>query len=461
MKSPAQIWLVARREVRERVRSKGLWAGTAIMLLVVVASIAVPALAGGGAVTKHVGFAGDTPTALTRVVRTQAAAVDVTVRVHRFDDVTAGEAAVRDGDIDVLVVDRRLLEWRGRPQERLQTLVTGSIQLVALTERATAVGLDADELSSLIAPVAVENTQLGIAAGRTQDDEMAAYLMSILLLMALATFGQLVLTGVVQEKSSRVVEVLLARMPARNLLAGKIAGIGFLGFVQVLLLAVAALVATAVVDSVDVPAISLHVLVWVIVWFVIGYAFYAVAYGAFGSLASRTEDASSVAAPATALLLVAYWASLIAVGGDPEGGWARVASLFPASAPYAMPARIALGTAQWWEPPLAAVLALGTTAVLVALAGRIYAGALLHSGPTLTVRDAWRRGPARSAHEEGARMNEVRQRLDRTDLVTVVIAIVIGIAFAAVASDVIVGIAVGAALYAVVARVVRSRRKTA
>jgi ABC-2 type transport system permease protein len=391
MTTPAQVWLVARREVRERVRSKGLWAGTAIMLLVVVASIAVPALAGGGAVTKHVGFAGDTPAALIEVVRSQGTAVDVTVRVHRFDSVTAGEAAVRDGDIDVLVTDRRRLEWRGRPQERLQTLVTGSIQLVAMSERAAAMGVGVDQLASLTAPVTVENTQLGIAAGRTQDDETAAYLMSILLLMALATFGQLVLTGVVQEKSSRVVEVLLARMPARNLLAGKIAGIGFLGFVQVLLLAVAALVATMVVDSVDVPAISPHVLVWVLVWFVIGYAFYAVAYGAFGSLASRTEDASSVAAPATVLLIVAYWASLIAVGGDPDGGWARLASLFPASAPYAMPARIALGTTQWWEPLVAAALSLATIAALVTVAGRIYAGALLHSGPTLSLRDAWRR----------------------------------------------------------------------
>jgi ABC-2 type transport system permease protein len=458
MKTPAQIWLVARREVRERVRSKGLWAGTAIMLLVVVASIVVPALAGGGAVTKHVGFTGDTPAALTRVVRAQGAAVDVTVRVHRFHDVDAGEAAVRDGDIDVLVVDGRLLEWRGRPQERLQTLVTGSIQLVALTERAGAVGLDADELSSLTRPVAVDNTQLGIAAGRTQEDETAAYLMSILLLIAHATFSQLVLTGVVQEKSSRVVEVLLARMPARNLLAGKIAGIGFLGFVQVVLLAVAALVATVVVDSVDVPAVSPHVLAWVIVWFVIGYAFYAVAYGAFGSLASRTEDASSVAAPATALLLVAYWASLIAVSGDPEGGWARLASLFPASAPYAMPARIALGTAQWWEAPLAATLALATTAVLVALAGRIYAGALLHSGPTLTMRDAWRRRSARSQSEEGARMGEIRRRLDGGDLIALALALVCGITVATLTSDVIVGVAVGAALYATAVRVVHAVR---
>ena len=79
--------------------------------------------------------------------------------------------------------------------------------------------------------------------------------MSILLFLAISTYGNLVLTGVVEEKTSRVVEVLLARMPARNLLAGKIAGIGLLGLAQVAVTALAALVAATVVDSVDIPAV--------------------------------------------------------------------------------------------------------------------------------------------------------------------------------------------------------------
>jgi ABC-2 type transport system permease protein len=98
-----------------------------------------------------------------------------------------------------------------------------------------------------------------------------------------------VLTGVVEEKSSRVVEVLLARMPARNLLAGKVAGIGLLGLAQLVVTAVAALVATMVVDSVDVPAVSGGVLAWVVAWFVLGYALFAMAFGALGSLASRAR----------------------------------------------------------------------------------------------------------------------------------------------------------------------------
>ena len=126
--------------------------------------------------------------------------------------------------------------------------------------RAADAGVTPEQLAALAAPVPVENEELGITADRSPDDETAAYVMSLLLLFAMATYGQLVLTGVVQEKSSRVVEVLLARMPARNLLAGKIVGIGLLGFAQLLITAAAALVARLAVDRVDIPAISGDVL---------------------------------------------------------------------------------------------------------------------------------------------------------------------------------------------------------
>jgi ABC-2 type transport system permease protein len=399
MSAAGQGWLVARREVRERIRSKGLWAGTLIMLVVVIAAIVVPGMLDERTVTRDVGFVGIVPNDLARTATDQGAAVGMKIAVRHFDDATIGEEAVRDRDVDVLVVDARGLKWRGRPDERLRAVLTGAIQLVTMRERAAAMGITSDDLAALAAPVPVENQTLGIASGRSPDDETAAYLMSILLLVALATYGQLVLTGVVQEKSSRVVEVLLARMPARNLLAGKVAGIGLLGFAQFGVTAVAALVATMAVDSVDIPAISGDVLAWVVAWFVLGYLLYAMAYGAFGSLAARAEDASSIAAPASTVLIVGYWASLIAVGGNPRGGWARFLSLFPVTAPFAMPARIALGTTAWWEPVIAAVVTLAAVAGLVVLAGRVYTGAILHDGATLRLHDAWRRGAGARAPE--------------------------------------------------------------
>jgi ABC-2 type transport system permease protein len=179
-------------------------------------------------------------------------------------------------------------------------------------------------------------------------------------------------------------------MPARNLLVGKVAGIGLLGFAQFAVTAVAALIATLTVDTVDIPAVSGGVLGWVVVWFVLGYALYAMAFGALGSLASRVEDASGVAAPVGYVLVAGYWVSFLAVSSDPESVWSRLLSQFPATAPFAMPGRIALGSTAWWEPPLAVVLTLLALAGLVVLAGRVYTHAILRTGPRLRLRDAWR-----------------------------------------------------------------------
>lgn len=468
-----QVWLVARRELRERIRSKGLWVGTGFMLIVVVAAIVVPALADDDTVTREVGLTGVAPAELAEAITDQGGAVDVRVELTHRASRTDGEDALRADEIDVLVVGGDTLVWRGSPDQQLRAIVSGAIQLTALQDRARDAGISPEQLQQLAAPVQIDNEELGIVAGRSSDDETAAYIMSILLLLALATYGQLVLTGVVQEKSSRVVEVLLARLPARRLLAGKVAGIGLLGLAQFILTALAALIATLVSDSVDIPAISGGVLAWVVVWFVLGYAMYATAYGAFGSLAARTEDASSIAAPISTLLLVAYWAALIAVGSDPEGSWAQVASLFPATAPFAMPGRVALGTTTWWEPWGAAALTLATIAGLVTFAGRVYSGAILHTGTTIKLRDAWTRtpttrsSPPRDAESDAAtdpltptERNTTRKApvtRDYSTIATIVAAVAAGAAVAVVLTDVIAGIAAGAALFAIVTRLINAR----
>jgi ABC-2 type transport system permease protein len=474
MSSWWQVRLVARRELRERSRSKGLWVGTAFMLVMVVAAIVVPALVDDDAVDRNVGLTAMVPDALAAAMVDHGAAVDVRVDVNRYSDRADGEEALRDGDIDVLVVDGDTLVWRGDPDQRLRAVLSGAIHLKVLQDRASEAGITPEQLEELAAPVLIGNEELGIAAGRNADDETAAYVMSILLLLALATYGQLVLTGVVQEKSSRVVEVLLARMSARTLLAGKVAGIGLLGLAQFVVTAITALIATVAIDSADIPAVSGDVLAWVVVWFVLGYAIYATAYGAFGSLAARTEDASSIAAPVTALLLVAYWAALIAVSSNPEGAWAQLASLFPATAPFAMPGRVALGTAAWWEPWTAVALALAAIAGLVAFAGRVYTGAILHTGTTIKLRDAWTRAtetrarPSQMAEPSNATVTQAptivggsaTRRMIPTDsaaMVTPLVAVAVGVAVAVIFSDVIVGIAAGAALFAIVNRVIKAR----
>jgi ABC-2 type transport system permease protein len=384
-----QSRLVAAREMRERSRTRAFRISLLLMVLVVVAVIVIPSLLEQQGGTKDVGVTGAVPKVLPHAIAVQGEAVDITTRVHRYRDVASGERAVRDGRVDVLVDGTHRLVWRRQADEQLQAVVTGAIQLVALQQRAAAAGIDPGQLAAVVTPVRVDNVELGGVEGRTPDDETAAFVMTVLLFIAISTYGNLVLTGVVEEKSSRVVEVLLARMPARNLLAGKVVGIGVLGLGQIAVTGVAALVAIAAVDSVDAPSVRGSVIAWMVVWFVLGYALFAMVYGALGSLASRTEDAQSAAGPVQALLIAGYFLSFAAIG-RPESGFARVLSWFPVTAPLAMPNRIAMGAVAWWEPVGAVLLIVATIAALVEVGGRVYARAILHSGPALKLRDVWR-----------------------------------------------------------------------
>jgi ABC-2 type transport system permease protein len=328
---------------------------------------------------------------------------------------------------------------------------------------------------AIVAPVRVTNVELGRVEGRTRDDETAAFVMTVLLFMSIATYGAMVLSGVVEEKSSRVVEVLLARMPARSLLAGKITGIGLLGLAQLALTALVALVAVTMTDAAEIPAVRGSVLAWVVVWFVLGYALYATVFGALGALASRPEDAQSAAGPVSAVLIAAYFVSFAAIG-SPSTVWAKVVSYFPATAPLAMPNRIAMGATTWWEPLVAVVITVVAIAALVQVGGRVYTGGVLHTGPTLKLRDVWHdtttsagqpttpraRKDTRTqrSNEQGHELRRVATRRPRRRSgVAGVIGLALGLALAifVVFGDAVIGIAVGAASYAIANRVLSAR----
>jgi ABC-2 type transport system permease protein len=239
--------------------------------------------------------------------------------------------------------------------------------------------------------------------------------------------------------------------------------------------ALAALIAAAAVRSVDVSAVRGSVLAWALVWFVLGYALYATVFGALGSLGSRVEDAQAVAGPVLVVMTVAYFASFVTIG-KPDSAAAKALSYFPLTAPMAMPGRIAMGAAAWWEPAAAAIITLAAIAALVQLAGRVYTRAILHSGPALSLRDVWRVSTASGPGVSGAGTPEAgpppqpagvtwRRRttmtgsdLTRHRMLTTVltgIGVVVGVAIAMLTTDVIIGIAAGAGFIAIANQMVR------
>ena len=233
MNGARETWLVAARELRERGRSRAFIASLVIMIVAVIGAIALPSLIDTGGGTKDVGLTGSVPAALSNAIPTRAA---------RSASRSASTTTTRWPPANKPSVmatstcwSSTRSNWKGdvSPTSSSKAIVTGAIQVVAVQDRATAAGIRPEDPAALMAPVAVNNVELGRVAGRSPDDETAAFIMTMLLFTSIAIYGVMVLNGVVEEKSSRVVEVLLARTSPRNLLAGKIAGIGLLGLAQI------------------------------------------------------------------------------------------------------------------------------------------------------------------------------------------------------------------------------------
>ncbi len=386
-----RTWVMAARELRERSRTRAFRFSTLLAVLAVIALVVVPSLSAGDTKTYRVGLAGVVVDGTIDALAAQANAADKRVRTTTYDTVSSGEQAVRDRKVDVLLVDGSRLAWRVRSDATLATLVGNAMQGVRIRGRAAQQGLSIQDVQRLLAPAALTNEVLGSAAGVDDKARDVAMYAVILLFVAVSIYGQMVLTGVVQEKQSRVAEVLLSRMRPRELLAGKVLGIGALGLAQFALLVTTAAVSMAAVNSVDTPHVATSVWVWLIVWFVLGYAFYSVVYAAFGALASRVEDASTAAAPISIVLFVGYFAALSALE-SPDSTLATVLSFVPATAPMAMPLRITLTGVPMWQVLVSALLAGASVWLLVRFAGRVYSGAVLRTGTRIPLRVAWRGG---------------------------------------------------------------------
>jgi ABC-2 type transport system permease protein len=212
----------------------------------------------------------------------------------------------------------------------------------------------------------------------------------IFLFISIFSFGYWVLSGVVEEKQSRVVEVVLSTVRPRDLLMGKVLGIGILGLVQLVVLVTTGLVAANVLGTFTLPATTMPALVQLVIWFILGYTLYSTLFAVLGALASRMEEASNATMPIQFLAMGSYFVALLVVINDPDGTVARIASLFPPAAPMVIPMRTALGGIEPWEVLLSIAVTIVFIYGLFALGARVYSGAVLQTAGRIKLRDAWR-----------------------------------------------------------------------
>ena len=212
----------------------------------------------------------------------------------------------------------------------------------------------------------------------------------ILMFIAIFSYGTWVLTAVVEEKQSRVVEVVLSTVRPRDLLMGKVLGIGTLALGQLLVLVLVGIAAARITGGIALPATIPVTVAMFVLWFVLGFLLYATTLGFLGSLATRMEEASNATTPVTMIAIISYFATIFVAQQDPSGTVATVLTFFPPSAPFVVPLRIALDAISPVEIVLSLALTVAFVFVLFVLGGRVYSGAVLQTGGRMKLRDAWR-----------------------------------------------------------------------
>lgn len=213
-------------------------------------------------------------------------------------------------------------------------------------------------------------------------------IVTILLYVVLLVYGQIVASGVVEEKSNRVVEILLATVRPRHLLFGKVIGIGLVAMLQLVLLGAAGLMAVARTKVINLPTIGVTAVASGLLWFVLGFLLYALLDAAAGSLVSRQEDAPAVVSPLSMLVVGTYLAFFWVIA-NPDNAAAIGLSILPPFAPILMPARMATGDASAWQVLVAVVLILLAILAVNAAGTRIYTNSIIRVGARVSLRDAW------------------------------------------------------------------------
>jgi ABC-2 type transport system permease protein len=383
------VRLVVGREVSTRFRSKAFKITTIASLVVVIGFVVVFKVVGGGS-GDAVGFTSSAQP-LSAPLVSVAQAVGEKVDPSTVDQ-AAGEQQVRDGKLDALVTgtpDGFQVVVKQDLSNDLRDLFTVLARQIALNNEIDRLGGDPAAVNSTVNATRVDVRNLEPAREHQGARIALAFIVGILVYIAILLYGQMVAQGVVEEKTSRIVEILLTTIRPWQLMLGKVVGIGLMGLLQLGLTAVVGVGAGVALDAFDFPtSIATGVAIWAVVWFLLGYLAYALLFAALGALVSRQEDVGGVTAPATMAIILPYVLAISILPSDPDNGLMRLLSLIPFFSPMIMPMRIALDVATAWQIALSVVLTCLLIVALVWFAGRVYRNAVLRMGSRVKLTEA-------------------------------------------------------------------------
>ncbi|MEU4601919.1 ABC transporter permease [Kribbella sp. NPDC023972] len=373
--------LIAEREITTKLRDKTFLGSTAVMLVLVLAAVVIPALLVGNSGPDKLAVVDDAGATIVQQASTTRGGDGY--EVTRAADRPAAERLVTDGEVKAALLpgaDGYVVLGKDTVDSGLESALREAAATVGMEQNAARAGLTPAELR------AGTKVELQLLKPGPLPDVVARFVnigLALVFYMTALGFGMMIAQSVVQEKESRVVEILAAAVPIRSLLWGKVLGNTALALSQIVVIAGASVIGLVATDQLGILQVVAPVAGWFVVFFVLGFVALAGLWAVAGSLATRQEDLGSTTLPGQMILMIPFFFSVFA------GSSAKtVASFVPIASSMAMPGRMLTEKVPVWQPLLAVAILLAATVLIVRLGARLYERTLLQTGRRLGYREA-------------------------------------------------------------------------
>lgn len=413
---------ITKREYLARIRTKAFWISTIALPVMMAAWSILPGLMiAKTKARQHLGvvdatdrIAGPLTEKLEEWAERTAQQVSFEIEVLE----TGPDPEAQRAELDQRVLDDEIAAWLWIDQALLdedrveyhaesvaniitQETLASALSAVVREVRLQEAGYDAEAIAELSRSIDLQTVRLS-AEGSREEGGLGglalAFGLFMILYMTTLIYGQQVMHGVLEEKSSRVVEVVLSAAQPMELMAGKLIGICLIGLTQLGIWLGTAAVLTApgfvaamafMPEGVTLPTLSLTLVAHFLCLFLLGYFFYATFYAMIGSAFDNVQDAQQMAGVGI-IFVVLPWIFFIPVLNDPDSTLSVVTSLIPVFTPFLMMLRIAVKMPPAWQIALGYFLTLALCIGMIWLCARVYRTGILMYGKKPTFKELWR-----------------------------------------------------------------------